>query len=214
MRAVLSARSRGGAPLPLQSFWVSIFICPISMPLTNFAELLQAEQARAVQPAHVYPLLGVGCDSETGELLFSVQLYSAVKDVCRVSHLSALACSCAAWQPLWCDMLPAVSVATFRSMVPHLHIVTHAGWQTRVRSQAQTWSGDGAVLFHGGVTDCIPNIEFGQYVGSLPTEDFLSLISGHTPPKMHRVPKMWVLLLWNALYVHWSRAVGLARCVS
>ena len=59
--------------------------------------------------------------------------------------------------------------------------------------------------------DSICDNEWSQYVGTPPVDGFMRLVSGHMSPKIGHVPELWVLLLWNAPYVHLSKAAGLMR---
>lgn len=58
--------------------------------MTSFTDLSAAEQAKAMVPAQVYPVLSIGKDSESGELQFSGRWTGYFCDQDRTHHFPTI----------------------------------------------------------------------------------------------------------------------------
>ena len=89
------------------------------MTPVDYTTLSDLEKALAVDIKGVYPVVSVGRASDTGQLIMTCRVLALKRDVCRVPcHDGQPLASMFRWVPMFFDLLPPTSLATWRCAAP------------------------------------------------------------------------------------------------
>ena len=178
------------------------------MAQIDFGSLTQAEQANAIQPRHVFPLIAVGRTTDTGDLHFPARLFGKEKkEVHKIPYSAALLTGpCTLW-PMFMAHLPSTSLVCLRVALPAIKVGTWKEWAVWFVNIYTAWSGDERVLWQSHVCDYIPDPGLQRYLKEMPHEEFVRVVTGEQT--MTHKHKLRDPLLWYSLYCQWAAAHNL-----
>ena len=79
-----------------------------------YVEVTLTEQAKAVNPAQLYPALGIGSLPGSAELVLCARLYQTKKEVHRIPYRAPRLSGFRVWGPLFLSRLLDTSVAALK----------------------------------------------------------------------------------------------------